>query len=293
MSISLQGRVMTHPDDGRLRALIDEELADADERAVRLHLEDCEACRSRTAELEARAMLVSRALEQLDTVAPTSAARDAVLERIESSPRGEQVGPIWHVAPVERPRSESRARPFRTPLARAAVLVLLLGAGVVTALPASPVRGWIVAGWARAIDLLDSPDNAGTPVGPSDATLPTPDGNVGAQDGTLAGVRLDAQGEEISIELRGMGSGGLIVVRIVPGGEAGAFADDPATFRTGEGRIEVLDAADLVFVDLPQNAAAASIEVNGGIYLRKEGDQIDVTGPVEVRTAEEIHLRVR
>ena len=285
---------MTHLDDGRLRALMDKELGDADAGAVRLHLEDCEACRRRMAELEGRAVLVSRALGQLDTAAPTSEARAAVLERIGSSPRGERIGPTRHVTSAERPGPESRARAVRTPLARAAVLVLLLGAGVVTALPASPVRGWIVAGWAQAIDLLDSPDNAGTRVGPSgEAPLTTSDANVGAQDGTLAGIRLDAPGEEISIVLRGIGSGALIVARIVPGGEAGAFADGPATFRTGEGRIEVLDAADLVFVDLPEDAAAASIEVNGGIYLRKEGDQIDVTGPVEARTAEEIHLRVR
>ena len=283
---------MTHLDDGRLRALTDKELGDADAGAARLHLADCEACRHRMAELEGRAMLVSRALGQLDTAAPTSGARDAVLERIRSSPRGER--PPRNATSVERPGPESHRRVLRTPLARAAVLVLLLGAGVVAALPASPVQGWIVAGWARAIDLLDSPDNAGTPVGPSgDATLPTPDGNVGAQGSTLAGVRLDTSGEEISIVLRGISSGALIVVRIVPGGEAGAFADDPATFRTGEGRIEVVGAVDLVFVDLPQGASTASIEVNGGIYLRKEGDRVDAIGLVEARTAEEIHLRVR
>ena len=285
---------MTHLDDGRLRTLIDKELGDADAGAVPLHLEDCPACRHRMAELEGRAVLVAQGLGQLDTAAPTSGARDAVLARIESLPRGERVGLTRHVASVKRPGPESRASRLHTPLARAAALVLLLGAGVVTALPASPVRGWVAAGWARANNLFDSPDDAGTPVGPTgEATLPTPDGSVGAQGGTLAGVRLDTPGEEISIVLRGIGPGTLIVVRIVPGGEAGAFADDPATFRTGEGRIEVMDAADLVFIDLPQDATAASIEVNGGIYVRRDGDRLDVTGPVEARTTEEIHLRVR
>ena len=285
---------MSHLDDGRLRALMDEELGDADAGAVRLHLEDCDACRHRMVELEGRATLVAQALGHLDTAAPTAGARAAVLERIGSRPREERVGPTRPVASVEHAESKGRAGGLRTPLARAAILVLFLGGGLVTALPASPVRGWIAAGWARATELFDSQDEAGTPAGPTEEATPqTPGGGVGTQRGTPAGVRLDATGEEISIVLRGVGAGTSIVVRLVPGGEAGAFADDPATFRTAEGRIEVIGAADRVFVDLPQDAAAASIEVNGGIYLTKQGDRIDVTGPIEARTTEEIHLRVR
>ena len=285
---------MSHLDDGRLRALMDEELGDADADAVRLHLEDCDACRHRMVELEGRATLVAVALGHLDTAAPPAGARAAVLERIGSSPREERVGPTRPVASVEHAESKGRAGALRTPLARAAILVLFLGGGVVTALPASPVRGWIAAGWARATDLFDSQDEAGDPASPSEeATPPTPGGGVATQSGTPAGVRLDATGEEISFVLRGIGAGTSIVVRLVPGGEAGAFADDPATFRTAEGRIEVIGATDRIFVDLPQDAAAASIEVNGGIYLTKEGDRIEVTGPIEARTTEEIHLRVR
>ena len=63
---------MSHLDDGRLRALIDEELGDADTGAVRLHLEDCDACRYRMVELKGRATLVAQALGQLDTAAPTA-----------------------------------------------------------------------------------------------------------------------------------------------------------------------------------------------------------------------------
>ena len=281
---------MTHLDDGPLRALMDDELSDTDLEATRLHLEDCKPCQLRLAELEGRRELVAQALGQLDTAAPTAGARTAVLERIRSLPPGGRVSPTRQVATGEHPGPQSRTRVFRTRLARA---VLVLGAGVVTALPASPVRGWIAAGWARAADLFDAPDNAGTPVGPSgEAALPTPDGGGGAQDGTLAGVRLDATGEGISIVLRGIGSGSLIVVRLVPGGEAGAFADDPATFGTAEGRIEVIGAADLVFVDLPLEAASATIEVNGGIYVTRLGERIEVTGPIVARTTEEIHLRV-
>lgn len=284
---------MTHLDDGRIRALMDDELSGSDASTVRLHLEECEPCLTRLAELEERSTLVARALERLDTAVPPTGERFAVLERIVSAPRGERVGPTERVATVEPTRPDNRARTFRIPLARAAMLALLLGAGVVTALPASPVRGWIAAGWARAAELFDSPDSAATPVSPTEeAAPPTPDVSVEAQDATLAGVRLDATGEGISIVLRGIGPGSLIVVRLVPGGEAGAFADDPATFATAAGRIEVIGAAELVFVDLPLEATTASIEVNGGIYLRKVGERIDVTGPIESRTTEEIHLRV-
>ncbi len=269
---------MTHLDDGRLRALMDQELGDADVEAVRLHLEDCEACQHRVAELEGRAAMVAQALARLDTAAPAAGARDAVLERIGSLPSEER----------------TRARFLRTPFARAAMLALLLGAGAVTALPASPVRGWIAAGWARATSLLDSSDDEETTVGPAGVgILPIPDGGGGIQSIAPAGVRLDATGREISIVLRGIGPDALIVVRMVPGGEAGVFAFDPATFRTSEGRIEVIGAEGRVLVDLPRDAVAASIEVNGGIYLRKEGDRIDATGPIEARTTDEIHLRVQ
>ena len=263
---------MTHLDDGRLHALMDEELDNADALAVRLHLEACDACKHRMAELEERSALVARALDQLDTAAPTAGARDAVLARVGSLSS-----------------AQTQAREFRMPLARAAILVLFLGGVLATALPASPVRGWIAAGWALATDLFDSQNDSGTPGPAEEAT--TQDG-VGAQSGARAGVRLDATDEDIAIVLRGISSGTLIVVRMTPGGGAGAFADDPATFRTSEGRIEVIGASGRVLVDLPEDAVSASIEVNGGIYLRKEGDRIDVTGPIEARFDEEIRLRV-
>ncbi len=203
-----QGRTMTHLDDGRLHALMDEELGNADALAVRLHLEACEACKHRMAELEERSALVARALGQLDTATPTAGARDAVLERLRSSSPAERARPAQPIAAAERPGSESRARVLKMPLARAAILVLFLGAGLATALPASPVRGWIAAGWALATDLFDSPDDSGTPVGPSgEAAAPIQD-EVGAQSGTSArGVRVPSAGEEITIVLSRISSG--------------------------------------------------------------------------------------
>ena len=86
---------MSHLDDGRLRALMDGELGDADAGALRLHLEDCDACRDRMAELAERSTLVVQALGLLDTAAPSAGARDAVLERIGSSPGEECRGRGW------------------------------------------------------------------------------------------------------------------------------------------------------------------------------------------------------
>jgi hypothetical protein len=244
-------------------------------------------------ELEERGALVAQALRQLVTAAPTAGARTAVLERLGSLANGKQVGLAPPVAAAERPRPKGKVRVLGMPLARAAILVLFLGAGLATALPASPVRGWIAAGWARAADLFDAPDNAVTPFGPpGEAVVPTPDGGGGAPEGTLQGVRRDATGEEISVVLREIGSGTEIVVRLVPGGEAAASAGEPATFVMGEGRIEVIGAANFVFVEIPFEAAGASIEVNGGIYLTRVGEQLEVTGPIVARTEEEIHFRV-
>ncbi|MEC7847053.1 MAG: zf-HC2 domain-containing protein, partial [Gemmatimonadota bacterium] len=84
---------MTHLDDGRLRALLDEELSDADYGAVRIHLAECETCRTRMTKLEERGALVTQALGRLITAAPTEGARTAVLERLRSLPNGKRVGP--------------------------------------------------------------------------------------------------------------------------------------------------------------------------------------------------------
>ena len=256
MYILLEGRTMTHLDDGRLRALLDEELGNADYSAVRIHLAECETCRTRMTELEERGALVTQALGRLITAAPTEGARTAVLERLGSLPNG------------KRPRVKSRMRVLGMPLARAAILVLLLGAGLATALPASPVRGWIAAGWALAADLFDTQDNAVTPLGPpEEAAVPISDRSVGAQDGTLPGVRRDAAGEGVTIVLREISPGSLIVVRLEPGGEAGAFAGLPATFGIAEGRLEVTGASNFVFVNLPLEAAAASVPVEAAADL--------------------------
>ena len=277
---------MTHLDDGRLRALLDEELGDADANSVLLHLTECDTCRNRKAVLEARSALVAQALGRLDTDAPTAGAHAALLERIGSAPTAGGDRPTLEVAPPKRFR-----RAFRLPLARAAILALLLGAGVATALPASPVRGWIAAGWARAADLFDSGNDA--PVAPTVETPSgTPDGGVGAQNSTPAMVGFDATGQAVSIVLREIGPGTLIVIRRVPGGRVGVYADDPANFRTAQGRIEVSGAVDEVLVDLPEEATVVTIEVNDRMYLRKEGDRIDATGPIEDQTTEQIRMRV-
>ncbi len=308
MYICLQGRPMTHLDDGRLRALLDEELGEPDGSAVRLHLEECTTCRDRMTELEERCTLVAQALGQLDTAAPPASAHAALLERIASAPPWEgddltrhapspnsgSEPPVNGDRPTLEVASPKRVRmAFRMPLGRAAILALFLGAGVATALPASPVRGWIASGWARVTDLFDREDQVETPVGAlGDVPDATPDGDVGPQDVMPGGFSIDATGQEISIVLREIGSGTLIVVRIVPGGQAGVFADEPASFRSALGLIEVSGALDRVFVDLPQEATVVSIEVNDRTYVRREGNRIDVPGPVEERTDEEIRFRV-
>ena len=45
-------------------------------------------------------------------------------------------------------------------------------------------------------------------------------------------------------------------------------------------------------MDLPEEAAVVSIEVNDRMYLRKEGDRIDAPGPIEVQTPGEYRMRV-
>ena len=176
--MGLQGRTMTHLDDGRLRALMDDELSDSTTRTAQLHLDECDPCSSRLAELEGSSARVVQALARLDTATPPGRARSAVLEKIGSGPRDIRKSAIQDLASEQHTELRRRSRSL-TPLARAAMLVLFLGGGAVTALPASPVRGWIGAGWARAVDLFDPADVAPTPFGPGgESAVPAP-GAVG------------------------------------------------------------------------------------------------------------------
>ncbi len=290
---------MTHLDEGRLRTLLDVALSEGDAEYARGHLDGCDTCQALLAELQEASAVISVALRHLDTVDAPTGAKDSVLARV-----GGGLGEAWPTpststaeptpastpdltpAEPEAPRRAAPSTPHRFTFARAAILVLFFGAVVATALPASPVRGWIAAGWHRAAELF-----TGTAQDES-AALPA-DSALSAQTSEFAGVRLEVETGELLVLLQDIEPGTELDVRFVDGFQAAAFAAQPARFRTADGRIEVIGASGRVRLDIPRSVDVVSIQVNGRMYIRKAGDVLDVTGPIVTQTPGEIRFRVQ
>src|SRR5687768_1049607 len=111
---------MSHVDEGRLQAYVDEELPGEDRLGVERHLGGCLTCRAELRELRSAAADLSRGLRLVDGAGP-AVARDAVVVPSRGAPGG------WGISA----------------LPRAAALVLALGSAAAAMVPGSPLYRWI------------------------------------------------------------------------------------------------------------------------------------------------------
>jgi hypothetical protein len=125
-------------------------------------------------------------------------------------------------------------------------------------------------------------------VAPAPAPAPAP----------AAGISILPDGGSVRVVLNGAAEGLRVHTRVSEGelvevSATGAAAG--ARFRTGPGRIEVLDAgAGEVRIALPRGAKAAVVEVDGRVYVAKEGERLRVMGPAaRSATAQETEFRVQ
>jgi hypothetical protein len=87
-------------------------------------------------------------------------------------------------------------------------------------------------------------------------------------------VRVVLNGAARGLRVRARVADGELVEVSATGAAAGA------RFRTSPGRIEVLDAgAGEVLIALPRGARAAVVEVDGHVYVAKDGARLRVTRP--------------
>lgn len=176
------------------------------------------------------------------------------------------------------PVSRALATPGGTHrLARAAVVVIAFGA-VASALPGSPVRTWLAAGWQLAVRAL-RPDSA-----PAPAVAPVP-----APPGAEAGVRVEPSAGQLRFILTSP-PGTEIRVRFTDDELAAVYAAAETRFRTGPGLVHANVAGPEVRLEIPR-AAAATLEVNGRLLLRKAGDRIQLLGPGADTAGAEIRFR--
>lgn len=139
---------MSHADEGRLHAYLDGELSDEEAVALRMHLQECEPCRSRLEEArrivgEADAVLATA--PELPAELPALAEMEAEAARRRSAAPGEPGGDDGSGRPVSR-KGRGAAGSLQR-LAWAASVVVALGVGwmaremAAPATPAGPAVG--------------------------------------------------------------------------------------------------------------------------------------------------------
>jgi len=240
---------MIHPDEGRLRALLDEELQEADAAEVRAHVGSCLVCDAALRRAEETQVLATALLDAIDVPAPTERVRGRLAEQ------RAQAG-----------RPTRRAWIGRSDLAKAALLLLAFSGAVTAAVhPASPLRR------------LLTDERPTTPAAAPTETAPTTLSTAAPRE---VGVRVSVT-RGAAISLTGAAAGGAIDVTWVDEPTAAVYAPEGTTFSTSEaaGRIDAALAAGPVRVELPRSAASARLTVNGRLYLEKTGERIDYPGP--------------
>ena len=254
---------MEHPNDGMIRALLDGE-ALKDQERLEAHLVECPRCAEVASAQSSRLQAVTEALAVFDKDPPLEMARARLLRREREILRG------W-----------SRVR---RNLPRAASFAVLITAGAAAALPGSPVRDWLVGGWESLTSGGD----------PSPASLPgeeeAPGGGEISGGAETVGATLRAVEGRIELHVRDLPSEASVTILLVPGDQAGIFAEEGTRFRSERGRLEAVAPPGDVTVEVPSGASQVLVIVNGDIFLRKTDQGMELFGPVRTRTPTEIRF---
>lgn len=217
-----------HLDEGALQAYLDAELESGEREAASRHLEACAGCREELDALKRLGPAVRQALEAADPQPPHPGAI------------------LWE---IRRRRAAGRARAHRRRTAAVASLIVLLGAGLASAAPGSPIRDW----W----------ESRGAPTAVEPATLA---GERAVEEAIE--VRVLPAGGEILVSIHAMPPGSSLEIAIADAERAVVSAPAGVRFETGEGRVRVDAegvAAGAIRVDLPGNARS-EVRVDGRTY---------------------------
>lgn len=255
---------MMHPDEGALQALLDDELAPAERAALERHLAGCAACGGELAALRSARAALAGALARLDRPPPSEWARQRVQQRAGRRPAGVRGAVV---------------------LRRAALLVLGSAAVLSATVPGSPVRAWLFGAPERA-------ELARARAGDAEPTsLPA------AAPAAPAGVSLRPAGGRVRVVLTAPAPGIRVRMRLHDGERLGVWAAGAAAtarFRTAADRVEVAGAGPgELRIEVPRAAQRFVLEVDGRVYLVKEGEQLRFAGPVADTAGPEIVFEVR
>ncbi len=232
--------MIEHLSEGTLQSLLDGELDVDEAETARQHLSGCPTCEADLGVLRSGSLIFATAVSDLDT-----SARHAGVPFAPSS------------------RVPRRFSLFGSALQRAAILVLGFTAAA-AAMPGSPIRAWF-------IDVLDSPREV---VLEERAAVPAPP----ASEPTRSGVSVSPDEGRLRIVIVRPAPELRIRAMITESPRGGAYATGEAArarFATGLGLVEVIDAeGGELLLEIPADATSATVELDGRLYLTKDGDQL-------------------
>lgn len=259
---------MQHLEEGTLQALLDGELAEGVEREALRHLRSCLVCTRLRDELESGAGAFEEALTWLDFPGDAVAAQRTVRG-------GWEEGATHPSGAVRLRRGWGGAS-----LARAAVLLLVFAAAASATMPGSPVRDWFAPRQkpAEAIAVRSS-------------TAPALPAEVAIE----SGVSIEPAGGAFRVLLAEPSPELQIHASLVDSPRGGVFApaESEARFRTAPGLIEVFGGpATELRIEVPREVSHASIEIDGRVYLVKEGDHLRLAVGAAEGGSAEIHFGV-
>jgi anti-sigma factor RsiW len=240
--------------EGTLQALLDGALPPGDRPVADAHLAACGECAAALRELRAVNERTAALLARADVPAPVAQAQMSLRARRLSAHR-------WGEA--------------RQALLRAAILVLGLAGVAAAAVPGSPVRAWI----EHAVLPAKKPT-----LTPTARPAPPPAPQPQAQPSAPSGVKIHPDAGTVRVVLTGASPRLRVTARLVDADQAGVLARGRAAqgarFRTAAGRIEVVGAGPgEIEVEIPRSATDATVEVNGRVYVAKDGDSLRVLAP--------------
>ena len=263
---------MTHFSDGELQAYIDGELKEDDTRAMERHLISCPECMAARNQLDSAGRIATLALTELDTLPEPVVSPAGSEERIRA---------------IRDRAAARRHRRARRRWALAASVILALAASV--AVPASPLRAWLVRAWEQVVFVFQGPsaepasleggDTAsGSPANPDQPSEPRAEEST-APPGE-AGLHAYAADLPVEILLHDLTAGTRVQVVFVDGAQAGVFAAADSRFTSGPGRLEAWVSGERARVEVPRAARRLLLLGNGQLFLEKDGDSLSVGGPV-------------
>lgn len=259
-----------HPEDGRLLAHLDGELAAPMAARLEEHLEGCGDCRRRREELAEASMLLTRELRARDVAIPPGdplAVRRAARRRAtERGGASHSPGDADDDADGDAGRGAAKrrsGRPGRSTYWKAAALVLGVGAAASAAVPGSPVQGWIGdAVRALAATFADDPAQAGSPAPDTTVAAAEPQG-VSVPVSDRAVVRIVDPAPGLRVHVRSVEDTLLSVVA------------RGARYRAGDGVIEVLGPnSPELRIELPTAAATVLISSGDVPLLERSGGRL-------------------